>query len=50
MSQNENSSEWGKEMDAAEHEKTYAQFIEWSKWGTIGVCALVLWLILFVFS
>ncbi len=50
MSQKNNNAEWGNEMDVAEHEKTYVQFIQWAKWSTIGASALVLWLILFVFS
>lgn len=50
MVEDNSSTDWGKEMDADEHIQTYDKFIQFSKWGTIICSAIVLWLILFVFS
>ena len=32
------------DMDYAEHEKTYKMFVELTKWGTIGVVAIVIFM------
>ena len=35
-------------MDYAEHEKTYAFFLAFTKWGTIGVCVLLVLMAIFL--
>ena len=35
-------------MDYAEHERTYSGFISVTKWGVVGVAALLIFLALFV--
>jgi hypothetical protein len=35
-------------MDYREHEKTYALFVSMTKWGTIGVCTIVVLMAIFL--
>jgi hypothetical protein len=37
-------------MDRPEHEKTYEAFLEFSKWGLIGVAVILVMLLLFVYG
>ncbi len=43
------SENWHEEMDKAEHETTYQAFLQYTKWGTIGVAVILLGLLLFVY-
>ncbi len=49
MSENIDNTKWSKEMDKPEHETTYEAFINYSKYGTIIVCAILLGLLVFVY-
>jgi len=50
MSEDTNSQEWSQEMDRSEHEQTFSSFITFSKWGSVGVVAILLVLLLFVYN
>lgn len=50
MSDNPSSQDWGKEMNRPEHEQTYEAFLNYSKWLTIGICGILLFLLFFVYQ
>ncbi len=50
MSEEQNSQEWGQEMDRSEHENTFSAFITMSKWGTVAVTLILLGLLIFVYN
>ena len=47
--QNDNHN-WGDEMDRDEHETTYDAFLNYSKWGSVAVIAILLFLLIFVYD
>ena len=49
MSEEQNSQEWGQEMDRSEHEHTFNTFISMSKWGSVAVTLIFLGLLIFVY-
>lgn len=46
----EQSQDWGKEMDRSEHEATYETFLEYTKYGSVAVCLILLGLLVFVYN
>ena len=50
MNDQNDSHNWGDEMDRDEHETTYDAFLNYSKWGTIAVIAILLFLLVFVYD
>jgi hypothetical protein len=50
MSEEQNSQEWGQEMDRSEHEHTFNAFISMSKWGSVAVTLILLGLLIFVYN
>ena len=50
MHDQNDSHNWGDEMDRGEHETTYVAFLNYSKWGTVAVIAILLFLLVFVYD
>ncbi|GIR10499.1 MAG: hypothetical protein CM15mP21_7610 [Hyphomicrobiales bacterium] len=51
MNDQNDSHNWGDEMDRDEHETTYDDaFLNYSKWGTVAVIAILLFLLVFVYD
>lgn len=50
MADNNNSQNWGDEMDRPEHEQTYDAFLAYTKWACIGIAAILLFLLVFVYQ
>ena len=50
MSDDTNSQDWGEEMDRPEHETTYESFLAYSKWGSIVVALILVFLLVFVYN
>lgn len=40
--------EWGAEMDAAEHERTFEGFVAFTKYGTISLTVLLILMAVFL--
>jgi hypothetical protein len=49
MSKNEQSQDWGQEMDRSEHEETYEAFLNYSKYSLIVITLIMLGLLVFVY-
>jgi hypothetical protein len=50
MNDQNDSQNWGDEMDRDEHKATYDAFINYSKWGSVLVIAILLFLLVFVYD
>ena len=50
MNDQNDSHNWGDEMDRDEHETTYDAFLNYSKWGSVAVIAILLFLLVFVYD
>lgn len=50
MTENNSKQDWRDEMDRPEHEKTYQAFLDYSKWGTIAVGLILIFLLVFVYE
>ncbi len=50
MTDESNNQEWRDEMDRPEHEKTYEAFLNYSKWGSIAVGIILIFLLVFVYD
>jgi|SaaInl5LU_22_DNA_1037371.scaffolds.fasta_scaffold18911_4 hypothetical protein len=50
MSKNEQSQDWGQEMDRSEHEETYVSFLNYSKYSLIAITVIMLALLVFVYN
>jgi hypothetical protein len=50
MTDTNDSQDWGDEMDRPEHEGTYEAFLDFSKWGLIGIAVILIMLLLFVYG
>ena len=50
MSDHADSHNWSDEMDRDEHEATYDAFLNYSKWGTVLVVAILFFLLVFVYQ
>ena len=50
MNDQNDSQNWGDEMDRDEHKATYDAFINYSNWGTVLVIAILLFLLVFVYD
>jgi hypothetical protein len=50
MNDQNDSHNWGDDMDRDEHEATYDAFINYSKWGSIAVASILLFLLVFVYQ
>ena len=50
VSGKESGPKWGKEMNRAEHENTYAGFIRYSAWVIVASAITLLLLLIFVYN
>ena len=50
MNDRNDSQNWGEEMDRDEHKATYDAFINYSKWGSVLVISILLFLLVFVYD
>ena len=50
MSDDQNAQEWGGEMNRPEHENTYEAFLSYTKWTSIVVTGILLFLLFFVYE
>ena len=50
MNDQNDSHNWGDEMDRDEHVTTYDAFLKYSKWGSVAVVAILLFLLVFVYD
>jgi hypothetical protein len=50
MSDANNGQDWSDEMDRPEHEQTYENFLAYSKWTSIVICGILLFLLVFVYN
>jgi len=50
MNDQNDSHNWGDEMDRDEHVTTYDAFLNYSKWGSAAVVAILLFLLVFVYD
>ena len=50
MNDQNDSQNWGDEMDRDEHKATYDAFINYSKWGSALVIVVLLFLLVFVYD
>ncbi len=50
MTDKNESQNWGDEMNRPEHEQTYDAFLAYTKWGSIAVIGILLFLLLFVYG
>lgn len=50
MSDANNKQDWNEVMDRPEHEKTYDMFLAYTKWTSIAITAILLFLLVFVYN
>lgn len=50
MTDKNESQNWGDEMNRPEHEQTYEAFLSYTKWVSIGIIAILVFLLLFVYD
>lgn len=50
MSDENNKQNWNEVMDRPEHEKTYEAFLSYTKWTSVVITAILLFLLVFVYD
>lgn len=50
MTENNDSQNWGEEMNRPEHEQTYEAFLGYTKWISVVIAAILVFLLLFVYE
>lgn len=50
MSDANNGQDWNEVMDRPEHEKTYEMFLAYTKWTSVAIAAILLFLLVFVYN
>lgn len=50
MSDSNNGQDWNDVMDRPEHEKTYEMFLSYTKWTSVAIGAILLFLLVFVYD
>lgn len=50
MTEQTENQQWRDEMDRPEHEKTYQAFLDYSKWGSVFVAVILVFLLVVVYE